>query len=135
MTIGSIRYAPAVPGGRPRMTVLAAELYDTWLTPNGVDGWLAATATIRVEDDRITFPSWRHLDGTLGGWGHDIMTVREWRQCSPLSAVEIPRPRGTVLLGEDHDLVAVLRTRPLVLPVTNRVRHLFDLSGLILAER
>ncbi len=99
-----------------------AELQDTWLTPNGINGFLPEDATILVEDGRVTFPVWHHLDGAVGGWGLDVKVMSD----------DFPGASGTP--GWDCPVVTV-RTWPLRVPVTDRVRGLFARSTLTLVER
>ncbi len=117
-------YAPAIPGGRPAMPTHDAELVDTWLTPNGVVGWIPDGSTIVVEGGQITWPRWRHLDADSNPWERDVMVASDlWKP------------------GEHHDAgsgdtpVVDERTAPLRTPVTDRVRDLFRRSTLTLVER
>lgn len=100
----------------------AAELYDTWLSPNGIHGWLPEEATILVEDGRVTYPAWHHLDGAVGGWGYDVKVMSD----------DYPGMGQAPGWGEP---VVTVRTMPLLVPVTDRVRDLFQGSGLALIER
>lgn len=99
----------------------AAELYDTWLIPNGVAGLIPEDATILVESGRVTFPAWHHLDGAVGGWGDDVRVLGD----------DFP-----TLSGAAGDMPVVeVRTMPLLVPVTDRVRELFARSTVSLVER
>lgn len=122
-------FAPAVPGGRPTMPVAPAELHDTFLAPNGVDGWIPEHAEIVIEDGRITFPRWRHLDGTVGGWGKDVAIASDrWTDEQRWAPRAADDPAGGAPDVEMH-------TGPLVASVTDRVRELFRLCELRLVER
>lgn len=57
-------WAPAIPGGRCAMPRRDAELQDTWLTPNGVDGFLTEHAVITIHNGEITYAAWLHTDGS-----------------------------------------------------------------------
>lgn len=118
-------YAPAVPGGRPEMPVEHAELYDTWLIPNGIVGLLPLDATITVVAGRmVIFPEWRHLDPTSSPWDNDVMVASDlW---------------GAGIGGDPDDGDKPLvneRTELLKVPVTDRVRELFSRTSLTLVER
>lgn len=116
-------YAPAIPGGRPAMAGDWAELVDSWLTPNGLEGWIPDGSTIVVEGDRITAPLWRHRNADSAPWnGDDLMIAADlW---------------GPGVEGDDGDRPLVdERIVALQVPVTDRIRELFDRSTLTLVER
>jgi hypothetical protein len=107
--------APASPSGRPRMLADCAELYDTFLCPNGVTGWIPYGATVSVHDGQITFPVWVHRDGCRGGWRSDVLVEARESDCAP-------QP------------VTITVTRRLAVPVTPRIRYLCGITGLDLQE-
>ena len=79
-------------------------------------GWLSEDATILVHDGEITFPVFAHCDGTLGGWGHNLLL------------------RGDVGGTPPYKPVIESHTAPLAVPVTDRVRELFARTTLTLVE-
>lgn len=124
-------YVPAVPDVRPAMTGAAAELHDRWLRPNGISGWLPERSTITVKDRQITYPAWRHSDGTLGGWGQDVMVVSDtWTPEQRERALHSPGG----LPDEAYQPLTVERTVPLVVPVTDRIRELAASVGVELVD-
>ncbi len=109
---------------RPTMGADFDELYDTWLTPNGVEGWMPENATVTVTGGQIRYSHWRHLDPASSPWDKDVMVASDlWKP------------------GEGHDAgtggepVVDRRTVPLAVPVTDRVRELCRKTGLNLVEK
>lgn len=80
------------------------ELYDTWLVPNGIDGWLPEDVTFEIDTVRqtITYPAFRTVDGGHGTW----------------EAAQIARD------GDSGDAVIDQITVPMVVAPTGRVREL-----------
>lgn len=120
----STTFVPAVPGGRPAMPALEAELTDTWLVPNGIVGLIPEGSTITVAGGQITWPRWRHLNANSRPWERDVMVASDlW----PAGKKGDPKDKNVPVVDE--------RTVPLRKPVTDRVRELFELtSGLTLVE-
>ncbi len=115
-------YAPAVPGGRPAMPSMWAELVDNWMEPNGMVGWIPDGSEVVVQGGQVSWSEWRHRDPTSGPWDKDVMIAADlW-------------PAGHS--GDNGDEPVVnKRTVPLKVPVDDRVRELFGLSTLTLVER
>ncbi len=117
-------FVPAIPGGRPAMPPLEAELTDTWLVPNGIVGLIPSGSTITVTGGQVTWPEWRHR-------GPD-----PWSVDDVLVAMDLWPPGH----GDDAEAggepVTNVRTGPLKVPVTDHVRHLFQVTdGRTLVER
>lgn len=115
---------PGIDGGRPAMPALEAELTDTWLIPNGIVGRIPMGSTITVADGQITWPRWRHLNADSEPWADDVMIASDlWKEGE----------KGDP--GDKNVAVVDERTVALLVPVTDRVRKLFELtSGLTLVE-
>ena len=107
------------------MPALEAELTDTWLVPNGIVGLIPAGSTITVAGGQITWPQWRHLSPESGPWDRDVMIASDmWKEGEKGD----PKDRNVAVVDE--------RTTQLRMPVTDRVRELFELTGdLTLVER
>lgn len=117
-------YVPADPGtGRPSMPGAHAELYDTFLAPNGVDGLIPENAEITVKGGRMTWPAWRMLPGAANGWDSAHVMVRA--DIEP----------NTVQTDRGGDPITDPRSAPVRAPVTDRVRELARMTGLRLVER
>lgn len=114
---------------RPAMPAAVAELYDTWLIPNGIVGGLPEGATITVDHTAgtVTWPQWQHLDPNSGPWDHDV------RVASDSWTAEQRAARRDDPAGDQPDTID--QTVPLAAPVTDRVRELFRHGGLNLVER
>lgn len=116
-------WAPAIPGGRCAMPRRDAELQDTWLTPNGVDGYLTEHAVITIHNGEISYAAWLHTDGSCTSRNTDLLVLADL---------------DATVSGRSPSLAAqpltVRRTIPVRVPVTDRVRVLFATSTLTLIE-
>lgn len=79
------------------------ELYDTWLNPNRIDGWLPENVTFEIDTNgaTITYDAFRTVDGGHGTWDPD----------------DIARD------GDGHVIIEQV-TVPMAVPPTQRVREL-----------
>lgn len=103
-----------------------AKLFEQWLQPNGIVGWLPEHATIVVNTDAgtVTWPKWRHLGAASGPWEEDLMVVSDrWTDKQRRSFTRDP---GAPVV----DKVTV----PLAVPVTPEVRVMCRKLGLNLVE-
>ncbi len=103
-----------------------AELYDLWLKPNGIIGWMPENARIVINQQAgtVTWPKMRHEHGNDGPFGRDIVVKSDsWTD----------EQRRTRSLDEDG-VVVDWRTTPLIAPVTDRVRELAR-GRLVLVEQ
>lgn len=121
MCAATDNYAPASPSGRPAMPAEAAELYDTWLEPNGIAEFIPEDCVIRVDAraGAITYRSFVWNDGVRRGYNSDMAATCD----KGLS----PRVRAIAEAAglRDVDIITEVRTVPLLVPVTDRVRRLF----------
>jgi hypothetical protein len=105
---------------RPDMPHPYGELYDLFLTPNGIRGWMPERPTVVVAGGTITAPIWRHR-GHDTPWGPDVLIKSDFDH--------------TVYGTPDDGPVTDQLTAPLIVPVTDRVRELAREAGLQLIER
>ncbi len=116
---------PASETGRPPMPAGIAALYDEWLIPNGVVGWIPENPTITVVSGKVmTCPVTRHLDTASSPWDSDLMCQADlW---------------GPGVGGDSDEASKALvdeRTVLVKVPVTDRVRELCAATGVTLVER
>lgn len=106
-----------------------AELYELWLKPNGIIGWMPENATVTVDAKAgtITWPKWRH-SGNDGPWGHDVVIAMD------LDPNLRPVPGGGSVEGAGDAPVVDETTAPLKVAVTERVRDLCRETGVNLVE-
>lgn len=118
-------FVPASDTGRPSMPTLFAELYDEWLIPNGIVGWIPKKPTIVVTAGKVmTCPVHRHLDTASSPWAYDLMKRSDlWGPGVGGDADDADTP----LVDERTVLVTV--------PVTDRIRDLCAACGVTLVER
>lgn len=102
------------------MPASVAKLYDEFLAPNGIVGWMPEQPTVVVANGRLTAPLWRHRSGD-GPWGRNVL-------------IKSDLDRSLYASPNDGPVIDPL-TVPLVVPVTDRVRKLARASGLRLVEQ
>ncbi len=103
-----------------------AELFETWLRPNGIVGWMPENPRIVVDvtSGTVTWPQWRHETGD-GPWGKNVVVKSDaWADSE----------RRTRNSDEDGPVIDQ-RTVPLVEPVTDQVRALCRGLGVELVEQ
>ncbi len=102
-----------------------AELYESWLEPNGLIGWMPENATITVDSaaGTITWPKFRH--NSPGAPWDGVATKSDYWTDAEL------QERGS----EQDGLIVDETTVPLVAPVTERVRELANATGVTLVEK
>lgn len=107
-----------------------AALFNAWLRPNGVIGWMPENSTITVDSvaGTVTWPRWRHLKAKSGVWDRDVMVVADfWPGQLP--------PADQIDPDEGMRPVVDMVTTPLVVPVTDQTRAWAKKCGLNLVER
>ncbi len=108
-----------------------AELFEAFLGPNGIVGWMPENAHIVVDTKAgtITWPRWRHLNEASGPWDRDVMIVGDLDPSLGCGGLGKPA-------AENYgDPVAEHVTVPMAVPVTDHVRDLCRKTGLDLVER
>lgn len=107
--VGNDPVGPPPGSQRPRLSRLAAAIYDEWLVPNGIDEWVPESTGFVVDETAgtITYSGFEWPDGE-SRWSHEFL-----------------------IEGEGATAHAALRERvaPLKAPVTERVAALFAASG------
>lgn len=116
------------------MTADESEIYD-WLEANGITEYLPEHAEVRVDTKAgtLTYTSFVWNDDARRGFNSDIAAT-----CDDLSerVWDIARKAGLgpTVDSKDHREITEMRTVPLRVPPTDRVRRLFAKSGLRLKE-
>lgn len=108
-----------------------ADLYNVWLKPNGIIGWIPDGAPVTVDSTAgtVTWPKWRHLKAKSGPWEKDVKVVSDdWPQWPQ----KVPDGVDRATFGQP---VVDWVTTPLIAPVTERVRALARKRRLNLVER
>lgn len=104
-----------------------AKLFETWLEPNGIIGWLPENPTVVVDAaaGTVSWPKWRHLNGGSGPWDRDVAVKSDaWADSERRT-----RP------SSDDGPVVDQRITALRAPVTDEVRTLAQRCGMNLVER
>lgn len=104
-----------------------ARLFESWLGPNGVIGWMPERPTIVVDRKAgtVTWPKWRHLHGGSSPWEKDLAVKSDaWADSERLT-----RPSS-----EDGPVIDQATTTLRVL-VNDEVRTLARKCGMELVER
>jgi hypothetical protein len=104
-----------------------AALFEKWLRPNGIIGWMPEDPTIVVDlaGGTVTWPKWRHLNGGSSPWEKDLAVKSDaWSDSE----------RRTRSSDEDGAVIDQTTTK-LRAPVTDEVRDLARRCGMRLEER
>ncbi len=108
-----------------------AELFEAFLGPNGIVGWMPENARVVVDTtaSTITWPRWRHLNKASGPWERDVMIASD---LDP--SLRCGGPGEPAVKGYDVPVIDQMTTM-LVQPVTDHVRDLCRKTGLNLVEQ
>jgi hypothetical protein len=103
-----------------------AELYELWLKPNGIIGWMPENGKVVVHPNagKITWLKLRHQNPDGDPWANDIVVKSD----SWTSDELITRSR------DEDGLVSDTVESDLAVPVTERVRELAKATGIKLIE-